>query len=423
MYQNLKPGNFIKTAFTLIATFLAFTQSAEGQERAVDTVNVSIYFKAGSAEVDRLVSDDTVESFSSLLDGRKCLPVVCRITGFDSPDNGTARNNEIISRRIETVMAYMTSRYPNAGFSFETVNVGADWERFSELLSEDGFSGMIPGAVKLKETIDTTPLWITRDGKVVDGRAARCRRLLGGRPWRRSEELLFPLLRRTDVECIAEKTEKNETKIIPRMYSISGPIAAVSEDCPAIRAAAPETVPAKTPEKIRLFDVRTNLLLPLLNVGVEIPTKGRNTIGFDIYYPWFAPVNEDAFCAEMLAARVGSRWWFRKRAVLFRNGRNTMTGPCAGISALGGYFDFGNRGKGDQGEMVGGSADFGWAWELGRRGIRLELCAGIGAVYVQTRTYETGILGRLVNRDNILSRNIWMGPTRLELTLNIPIKK
>lgn len=177
-------------------------------------------------------------------------------------------------------------------------------------------------------------------------------------------------------------------------------------------------------ERQRLFALRSNLLLPLLNVGIEYPLSPHFSLEADWYYPWIWQQKSNKNCIELLCLTAGARWWMRKPRDDSWRERTDLTGPSIGLVAMAGYFDFERNYKGRQGEYAGVSIDFTWGTKLGRSPLRMEFTIGAGYVYVRSRKYHVETDGGLLFKDNHLEYvNNWIGPTRAAVSLVIPISR
>ena len=173
----------------------------------------------------------------------------------------------------------------------------------------------------------------------------------------------------------------------------------------------------------RIMAIRSNLLLPLMNVGVEYPISKHWSIEADWNYPWIWPRKANKDCIEMLALCAGARWWMRDPKDKTWRGRTDLTGPSLGITLLLGYYDFERNYEGGQGEFGGLSVDFTWAILLGRRGrAHMEFTIGAGYLYTPSRTYHVEREeGKLLYDERHV--NHWLGPTRAAVSIVFPISR
>lgn len=180
---------------------------------------------------------------------------------------------------------------------------------------------------------------------------------------------------------------------------------------------------APTSEKLWRYPVvalRTNLLVPALNFGVEVPIGKHWSVGADYYYPWVWPKRDNINCFEFLAWGIEGRYWFgRNRTLLDR-----LQGHSVGVYGYMGYFDFERNYNGHQGEFVNVGVDYTYAMAVGKKkGLHFEFSLGIGYIYSLARQYtviETA--GPLIS--NKVTRKInYFGPTKANVSLVVPIFK
>lgn len=164
--------------------------------------------------------------------------------------------------------------------------------------------------------------------------------------------------------------------------------------------------------------LRTNLLVPALNVGLEVPIGNHWSISTDYYYPWFWPSEKNDKCFELLGFMLEGRYWFGRN----RLPEDRLKGHSIGLYAAGGYYDFEKDYRGMQGEFVSAGVDYTFALPLGSRGsVHLEFMVAIGYIGSQGRTYDVFMEGGpLVPDQNIVKFN-YVGPTKAAVSLVVPI--
>ena len=170
--------------------------------------------------------------------------------------------------------------------------------------------------------------------------------------------------------------------------------------------------------------VRTNLLLPLLNVGVEIPAGRHSSFEADWYYPWLPVHASNRYCFQALALSVGYRFWFSSPAAAQdRRTKTGLTGHSLGISTTGGLYDFQWDGDGSQGNILGAGLDYTYACCAARGRLRLEFSLGGGVVYVEDRPYRVySDGGALLRESNLPVRRGYIPvPMRCGVSVVVPI--
>lgn len=187
---------------------------------------------------------------------------------------------------------------------------------------------------------------------------------------------------------------------------------------------APETKPVRpvipTLGKTPKFALRTNLLVPAMNIGAELPIGNHWSVAADYYFPWFWPNQRNKNCFEILGWSVEGRYWFGRD----RKPQDRLKGHSLGVYVAGGYYDFEKNYRGMQGEFVSPGIDYTYSMAVGRKkNLHLEFTLAAGYIRSWGRTYNVyGDYGQLYPDDGTL---IWdyFGPTKAAVTLVVPFYK
>lgn len=178
------------------------------------------------------------------------------------------------------------------------------------------------------------------------------------------------------------------------------------------------------------FAMRSNLLLPLMNLGLEIPLGRVVSLEADVACPWLSE-NVTGGLASLEAYHVsgGFRFWFTPK------GKDRLLGHSVGITGGASDFDLGfnadllkGRGyhmKGIQGTSAECCIDWTYAFPLGKDGFwRIEVGIGGGAVYHKDVRYDQYGRKEALLRDPRLieTRGWYFGPTRVHVNIVLPFK-
>ncbi len=164
--------------------------------------------------------------------------------------------------------------------------------------------------------------------------------------------------------------------------------------------------------------VRSNLLVPALNVGVEVPIGTNWSVGADYYYPWVWPKRDNKDCFELLAWGVEGRYWFGKNRSVF----DRLQGHSLGLYGYMGYYDFERNFHGHQGEFVNIGLDYTYAMAVGKKkAVHFEFSIGVGYIYSQARKYTVIESGSPLISDKITKKIGFFGPTKANISLVVPI--
>ena len=162
----------------------------------------------------------------------------------------------------------------------------------------------------------------------------------------------------------------------------------------------------------------TDLLMPLLNVGTEVTVgrRGGATLGLDYMYPWSGGMGAGTWCLEIQALTLSARWNLRDGTDPRRRG----TGLSLGLAATAGYYDLCLHRRGAQGEALMGEALAAWSWSVNKGRWRMGVEARGGYLRSRMRIYDVREDGRPYRQP--WERDMqWWGPTRVMLTLRIPM--
>lgn len=207
---------------------------------------------------------------------------------------------------------------------------------------------------------------------------------------------------------------------------------AQSEDCldTLFYVNTPAELEAKRRETIAQRDyklaVRTNLLLPLLNVGLELPIGNRWSIGADVYYPWNFRNSDHKWCFQLLAIDLEGRYWFgEKHKPGKENRRYRLQGHSVGAFLASGKYDFEKNYKGDQGEFWVAGADYLYATPIFKGWAHLEFSLAVG--FIRASAYNYTVYTRPGGKGYYDDKNFrevtkYFGPVKGTVALVIPLK-
>ena len=165
---------------------------------------------------------------------------------------------------------------------------------------------------------------------------------------------------------------------------------------------------------------RTNLLVPALNVGAELPLGDRWSVSADYYFPWIWPSPKNKNCFELLGWSVEGRYWLGRN----RAAKDRLLGHSVGLYGAGGYYDFERNFKGLQGEFISAGLDYTYAMPIGRKKrLNLEFTLALGYIHSWGRNYHVlDEYGPLFKDDEEI-RFDYVGPTKAAVSLVVPFGK
>ena len=411
---------FFSIVFFLLGAGIAWAQgrgesSSYAPHHQVDTLSLQVYFRRGVSAVDPGYrgNGERLAAFKSRLDeALRDTNAVVRtiiIRSSASPEGSSTANQLLSENRARGIETWLSDSLHIDPSLFRFQPIGEDWEGLRKLIG--------PLDVPWKEEA-LLIMDATRDNDV---RKQKLKQLEEGQAWRWMDEHLFPDLRLGggSVSCVIyqrdtvyiekyiEKTVTDTVLVVP----------------PAV---VPEEKPNRYEGKRMLFAVRTNALaVPLANVGVEVPLGERWSVAADYYYPWFwRPKHGEGLdyagrCFEMLALDVEGRYWWPSRN---KAPEQRLLGHSVGLYAAVGYYDFEQNATGHQGEFFNVGVDYLYAMPIFRGRMHLEFELGLGYIRSVAQPYDNFILGDKCYRRKGIKQNVnWVGPTRAQISLVVPI--
>ena len=176
---------------------------------------------------------------------------------------------------------------------------------------------------------------------------------------------------------------------------------------------------SRAAEKDGVFALRTNTLVPGLNIGAELPLGNSWSLSADYYYPWIWPGPKNKNCFELLGWSVEGRYWFGKD----RQSGDRLLGHSMGLYGAAGYYDFERNYKGQQGEFVSAGLDYTYSLPVGRRKrVNLEFTLAVGYIHSWARNYMvSGEYGQLHPEPGTVLFD-YVGPTKAAVSVVVPIR-
>jgi len=373
-----------------------------GAAATTDTLRVRIAFEKGVSSIERDYRDNgsTVDSFLRVINALDQTPD-CTIRSVSistgaSPE-GDFRSNERLSvRRARSIMDCILEGTTLDASVISVHSGGEDWSRLLDLIMKSGQ----PWIEEALSVIATSGVLSANNSQ----NSAQCKRELKriqeGIVWRWMEEYAFERLRSAEgtvtlVTCPVDRMQRERDTLVIRHESVS-----VHRDTVwHLSSGNIQSCSRKGFRRDSLFRVpavalRSNLLAPLMNIGVEVPLSNRFSIGVDWYYPWAfrnwidSCLPSQMYCFQTLFVSVEARWWLGKIHSPSEDRRYRLRGHSIGVSISGGYYDFEYDGTGQQGEFLSTGLDYLYALPLGKGGAHLEFTLGVGVAWNPYRDYN-----------------------------------
>ncbi|MCC8072103.1 MAG: DUF3575 domain-containing protein [Bacteroidales bacterium] len=174
------------------------------------------------------------------------------------------------------------------------------------------------------------------------------------------------------------------------------------------------------PLRYPIVALRSNLLLPLLNVGAELPVGDRWSVGLDYYYPWAWRRSDHKNCFQLIFLSAEGRYWLGERHL-----ENRLLGHSVGVYGAWGYFDIEHSWHGHQGHGYSVGADYLFAKSIAKGRLHLEFQIAVGAIWSRgAQCYDVLSRGGHLIRERGHKKNWnYVGPTKVAVSLVLPLFK
>lgn len=340
------------------------------------------------AEIDSLISEGSITADS------------ISIVSAASPDGGNAFNVWLSKKRGLSTMDLLEERYPDIDPEIIYIDpMGEDWSTFRKVVYEDR---NIPARDELIALMESD---LTNDEKE--------------KVLRKMNPAFRYILKHHIYLMRASAVTFNVSVPMVLMPPIAGPQALAEGPEGNILYRQVQPLPQAPVEKKMILAARTNLLVPALNVGVEVPVGYSWSVGADYYFPWWL-AKSNRYCAEMLGWFLDTKYWFGKD----RGEKDKLTGHALGLYAGFGYYDYQWEYSGNQGEYIDVGVDYTYSIPLAKDKLRMEFNIGLGWIFTVARHYTpTDDYTDLIKDPGIRHRRYnFFGPTRASVSLVVPIR-
>ena len=323
------------------------------------------------------------------------------IEGAASPI-GSDHYNQALALRRAAVLKEIISRFEGADkLKIHTTSSGEDWVTFSQHIYKEYHKP------NRKEVLD-----IINSDDTNNEKERKLHALDKGKTWRLLVTNYMSLARNAAVVRIVENAPMATFLPTPSLWSVVAPAQLIPPfDLPK------RIIPTEPPRKI-VMAFRSNLLVPALNVGVEVPIGRHWSIGADYYFPWIWPKRDNKNCFELLSWGVDVRYWFGRNRTIF----DRLQGHSLGLYGYIGYYDFERNFHGYQGEFLNVGIDYTYAMAVGKKKqVHFEFSLGVGYIYSLARKYTVIEAGTPLISDKITKNVGFFGPTKANISLVVPI--
>lgn len=416
----------MKRTFLLVSLILfCFVWSSHAQNEnpdLYDTIRVvsdkriqkkySVYFGIGSSKVNRSlygngeVLEQIKEDINSIK-ADKVIPDSLVIVSSSSPDGNTSFNLRLARMRADNTVSQVYRLLPEfRNASLRTDHYEESWDIVRQVLENDPD---FPQREQMLSILDADMSEEMKEAslkKCTEGWAYLIENYIYA--FRNSTIYLW-----LDLKGVVD--EYVRIAPLPTLSQLTDTLV-FDAPVPAVTRAYHDGS-AFTPSPDIIWALRTNLLVPALNAGLEIPIKENWSLGLDYYFPWFWPNQKNKNCFEFLGWSVEGRYWFGRD----RQPQDRLRGHSVGLYVGGGYYDFERNYRGMQGQFVSPGLDYTYAMPIGRKKrLNLEFTLAVGYIRSWGTTYNVyGDYGALYPDEGTV---IWdyVGPTKAAVTLVVP---
>ena len=389
-----------------------------------DSLRTTIYFRPGYSLLELSYRDNAANMKAltqgiQTIKGNPCVQLQhIRILSAASPEGNSALNKRVAKRRGERLRDYLKETLVLPDSIFTVSSAGEDWQGLASLIAKE----KTPWRNKALQIIRHTPEWVTRNGKVVDGRKRQLQNLDGGKAWKYMLDNHFYTLRTGAVVVCEVKTLAAESTPSAaearleqaRPESASQQPASQSPSSPPFPAIPSQVHPSsesQAPPVASYLALKSNLLYDALlipNLSLEASISGGWTLGAGGMFAWWSKDAKHRYW-RIYGGDLEIRKYF---------GTLSKSKPLQGhhLGIYGDFltydFEFGAKGYQSKATYAAG-IKYGYSHPIATR-LNLDFALGIGYLHSNYKTY--------VPRDGCYvyqetKKQKWLGPTQAEISL------
>ena len=381
-----------------------------------DSLRTTIYFRPGYSLLELSYRDNAANMKAltqgiQTIKGNPCVQLQhIRILSAASPEGNSALNKRVAKRRGERLRDYLKETLVLPDSIFTVSSAGEDWQGLASLIAKE----KTPWRNKALQIIRHTPEWITRNGKVVDGRKRQLQNLDGGKAWKYMLDNHFYTLRTGAVVVCEVKTLAAESTPSAAEASLEqahpGAHAEASSEQARLEPASQQSAP-QSPPVASYFALKSNLLYDALlvpNLSLEASIGSGWTLGAGGMLAWWSKDAKHRYW-RIYGGDLEIRKYFGTLAK-----SKPLQGHHLGIYGdfLTYDFEFGAKGYQSKATYAAG-IKYGYSHPIANR-LNLDFALGIGYLHSNYKTY--------VPRDGCYvyqetKKRKWLGPTQAEISL------
>ena len=397
-----------------------------------DSLRTTIYFRPGYSLLELSYRDNAANMKAltqgiQTIKGNPCVQLQhIRILSAASPEGNSALNKRVAKRRGERLRDYLKETLVLPDSIFTVSSAGEDWQGLASLIAKE----KTPWRNKALQIIRHTPEWVTRNGKVVDGRKRQLQNLDGGKAWKYMLDNHFYTLRTGAVVVCEVKTLAAEVRPEqarpgahaeacpePASQQASGQPASqqqasLSPSSPPFPAIPSQVPPGQEPPPVAsYFALKSNLLYDALlipNLSLEASIGSGWTLAAGGMLAWWSKDAKHRYW-RIYGGDLEIRKYF---------GTLSKSKPLQGhhLGIYGDFltydFEFGAKGYQSKATYAAG-IKYGYSHPIANR-LNLDFALGIGYLHSNYKTYVPKD-GCYVYQET--KKRKWLGPTQAEISL------
>ena len=386
-----------------------------------DSLRTTIYFRPGYSLLELSYRDNAANMKAltqgiQTIKGNPCVQLQhIRILSAASPEGNSALNKRVAKRRGERLRDYLKETLVLPDSIFTVSSAGEDWQGLAALIAKE----KTPWRNKALQIIRHTPEWVTRNGKVVDGRKRQLQNLDGGKAWKYMLDNHFYTLRTgavvvCEVKNLAAESTPSAAEARLEQAHPGAHAEASSEQArlePASQQSASQQSAPQAPPVASYFALKSNLLYDALlipNLSLEASIGSGWTLGAGGMFAWWSKDAKHRYW-RIYGGGLEIRKYF---------GTLSKSKPLQGhhLGIYGDFltydFEFGAKGYQSKATYAAG-IKYGYSHPIANR-LNLDFALGIGYLHSNYKTY--------VPRDGCYvyqetKKRKWLGPTQAEISL------
>lgn len=402
------------SAFALLSALSAAGQdvvsdSTESVGGGIITEKFAIYYRFDKIDIDTAYLDNPrqIEHIVNYLQKSERIDSIT-IHAWASPEGAYHHNRWLSAERAKAARRFLLKHTPdstrlNAG-KIKISPLAENWPGLLDLVEKHYTRHdreKVLGILRTEGIGDETRKW-------------RLKQLDGGYTWNYLVRRYMPELRAATWICVWEKVAEYVEPLPMTEDSVDvlySPLKAVTvmQSYPASDDLPVSRVPVAA--------LRTNLLVPGLNFGVEVPVGNSWSVGADYYFPWIPRKWDRKNCFQLLGVILEGRYWFGTG----RTETDRLEGHSLGFSVSGGYYDMERNFTGHQGEFASVGVDYLYSLPICNDRLHLEFTVGAGYLYSYARPYDVFEPGGKAFKEGYVKNVHWLGPLKAGVSLVIPI--